>query len=214
MSVHNVKFEINNAVDEVVDFKTAGIKADVIAESTAATGVTIDGVILKDGGMTTAGDVAIVGAQTVSTTLTVTGATVHTGGNKTLAVVVPNADTAILAADSGKIHLITNVSADRAFTLPTAAAGLYYKFWSQEITADGHDWDFGTGSATNFFIGSIMWTVTAGAGTKVSSDNDSNDFLHVVIPDGGTWLEMYCDGTNWFVMGHVLSATTPAFSDS
>ena len=34
------------------DFGTVGIKADVIAEKTAATGVTIDGVLLKDGQVT------------------------------------------------------------------------------------------------------------------------------------------------------------------
>ena len=38
------------------DFGTAGIKADVIAESTAATGVTIDGVLAKDGALGSASD--------------------------------------------------------------------------------------------------------------------------------------------------------------
>jgi hypothetical protein len=27
-------------------------------------------------------------------------------------------------------------------------------------------------------------------------------------------VEMYCDGTNWFVTGHVASATAPAFGDA
>lgn len=50
MSVHNVAKEIERAAlnNAVFDFSDIGIKTDVIAESTAATGVTIDGVLLKD----------------------------------------------------------------------------------------------------------------------------------------------------------------------
>jgi len=49
------------ATSQAQDFGSNGIKADVIAESTAATGVTIDGVLLKDGqvdakGLTDLGD--------------------------------------------------------------------------------------------------------------------------------------------------------------
>lgn len=36
------------------DFGASGMKADVVAESTAATGVTVDGVLIKDGGVTIA----------------------------------------------------------------------------------------------------------------------------------------------------------------
>lgn len=39
---------------QTFDSGSAGIKADVIAESTAATGVTVDGVLVKDGGITLA----------------------------------------------------------------------------------------------------------------------------------------------------------------
>ncbi len=40
------------ATGQAQDFGTNGIKADVIAESTNATGVTVDGVLLKDAGVT------------------------------------------------------------------------------------------------------------------------------------------------------------------
>ena len=56
MSTFNVKAEINAAPDVVVDFKTTGVKADVIAESTANTGVTINGVLIKDSGLSGTGN--------------------------------------------------------------------------------------------------------------------------------------------------------------
>lgn len=53
MSTHNViTREINSAPDSAADFKTSGIKADVIAESTSANGVVVDSVTLKDGSVT------------------------------------------------------------------------------------------------------------------------------------------------------------------
>src|SRR3546814_11128225 len=39
------------AVIKTADWGSGGILADVIAESTAATGVTIDGLLIKDGGV-------------------------------------------------------------------------------------------------------------------------------------------------------------------
>ena len=46
------------------------------------------------------------------------------------------------------------------------------------------------------------------------SDNDSNDFLTLTLVEAGSMVEMYCDGTNWFVTGHVASATAPTFGDA
>ena len=49
---------------------------------------------------------------------------------------------------------------------------------------------------------------------KKSSDNDSNDFLTLTLVEAGSMVEMYCDGTNWFVTGHVASETAPSFGDA
>ena len=64
MTVANVKQEINQASDEVVDFKATGVKADVIAESTSAAGVTIDGVLVKDSGVLAPGPTSGIGYST------------------------------------------------------------------------------------------------------------------------------------------------------
>jgi predicted RecA/RadA family phage recombinase len=49
------------------DFGTTGIKADVVAESTAAAGVTVDGVLLKDGGITLADAANLIVGSTTGT---------------------------------------------------------------------------------------------------------------------------------------------------
>ncbi|MHC4176279.1 MAG: hypothetical protein ACYSWU_02165 [Planctomycetota bacterium] len=187
MSVANVINELNQSnsagIATVADYGDQGIKSDLIAESTSGSGTTLS------------------------------GATIRTGGDKTAMIAITDADYTVLAANSGKIHLVANVSADRTFTLPTAAAGLYYEFWSTVIAADGHDWIIDTGADANFFLGGLLWTVTAGDATAVVGDGDSNSILGIRVPDACTWIKMYCNGTNWYLAGHVLSATTPDFAD-
>lgn len=43
---------VAGATGQAQDFGTNGVKADVVAESTGAAGVTVDGVVVKDGGLT------------------------------------------------------------------------------------------------------------------------------------------------------------------
>lgn len=51
--------------DQTWDSGSAGIKADVIAESTSAAGVTVDGMLVKDGGFTAAGTSDLNGAKLI-----------------------------------------------------------------------------------------------------------------------------------------------------
>lgn len=195
------------------DFGSAGIKADVIAESTAATGVTADGVLLKDNGITASG------TNTLSGTTTISGALINSGGEKTVMIAIPDATPyTVLAANSGKIHIIANVSADTTINLPTAAAGLYYEFWHGMEAADGHDWIFNTGSNTNYFKGGLLFCDSdagpaAAEVLTIAGDGNSNSKLQVNLPSTGTIVKMYCDGTNWFLNGYVFSTTIPAFAD-
>ena len=127
---------------------------------------------------------------------------------------------AVLAADSGKIHIMPNFTASCTLTLPTAAAGLEYIFIGKAVAADAQDWIIKSPSATNYFIGGVSFADTdAGAGADeihagVWSNGSSNDFLTVVTPGAGTRIHVICDGTNWIVNGQVFSATVPAFSDT
>jgi hypothetical protein len=133
-------------------------------------------------------------------------------------VSVPDEATAISAANSGKPHLVANVSADRIFTLPTAAAGLDFEFIATVGAADGHDWIINTGSDTNYFVGSIVHLDTDAndAGDEivvVAPDGNSNSKLQINVPEGGTRVRLICNGTLWVVSGFAVSVTAPAFAD-
>jgi hypothetical protein len=134
---------------------------------------------------------------------------------------VTNAATySVLAADSGKIHIMPDFTSSCTLTLPTAAAGLEYTFIGKAVAADAQDWIIKSPSATNYFLGGVSFADTdAGAGADeihagVWSNGSTNDFLTVVTPGAGTRIHVICDGTNWIVNGQVFSATVPAFSDT
>ena len=126
----------------------------------------------------------------------------------------------VLAADSGKIHIIPDLTATCTLSLPAVASGLEYTFISKATAADAQDWKIKSASATNFFLGGVSFADTdAGAGADeihagVWSNGSSNDFLNVVTPGAGTRIHVICDGTNWIVNGQVFSATVPAFADT
>jgi len=177
------------------------IVTDTIEETTGGSGVTIDSVLLKDGGST------------------MSGVTLRTGGDKTAMIAVPNgASYAVLAANSGKVHIIADQGQDATLTLPAVAAGLYYEFWHGMEAADGHDWIFNTGADVNYFKGGLLF-VDSDAGpvgaevSTIAGDGNSHSKLQVNLPSTGTVVKMYCDGTNWFLNGTVFSTTIPAFAD-
>lgn len=126
----------------------------------------------------------------------------------------------VLAANSGKIHIMPDFTSSCTLTLPTAASGLEYIFLGKAVAADAQDWIIKSPSATNYFLGGVSFADTdAGAGADeihagVWSNGSSNDFLTVVTPGAGTRVHVICDGTNWIVNGQVFSATVPAFSDT
>lgn len=133
-------------------------------------------------------------------------------------VAVGDANYTVLAYNSGKPHIVANVSADRTFTLPAEADGLDFEFIADVVAADGHDWIFDSGSNTNFFTGGVIHldTDAGSAGDEVvvvASDGDSNSKLQINVPDAGTRVRFICNGTTWTVSGIVASATAPAFAD-
>lgn len=134
---------------------------------------------------------------------------------------VTNAATyTVLAANSGKPHIMPDFSASCTLTLPTAAAGLEFEFISKAVAADAQNWVFDTGSAAAFYLGGLAFADTdAGAGADeihagVFPNGSSNDIMTIVTPGAGTRIKLVCDGTNWIVCGQVFSATVPTFSDT
>jgi hypothetical protein len=122
----------------------------------------------------------------------------------------------VLAANSGKVHMIPDLTANMTLTLPTATAGLEYTFVGKGVAADAQNWIFAAGVP---YKGGLAFADTdAGAGADeihagVFPNGSSNDNMTIVTPGAGTIVRLYCDGTNWFVNGQVFSATVPSFAD-
>lgn len=125
----------------------------------------------------------------------------------------------VLAANTDLIHVIPDLTTDCTITLPTASAGLHYKFVSGTAAQDTADWIITMSSG--YFIGGGIYIDSDAAPTNadvftVGSDGNSNDFCRVLTPDQGTYVEVWCDGTNWYVDARVVSSTASslAFADT
>lgn len=156
--------------------------------------------------------------QTGIASFKIDGVTFMTGGNGGRRVAVGDADYTVLAKNSGRPHLVANVSADRTITLPTPEDGLDFEFIAQVAAADGHGWIFTTGSDTNYFLGGVVHldTDADAAGDEVvvvGPDLNSNSKLQINLPNAGTRIRFVCDGTLWTVSGFAVSTTAPTFAD-
>ena len=147
---------------------------------------------------------------------------IHVGELKVVAeytVAVTDAATyTVLAANSSKVHIMPNLTADCTISLPTVVDGLRYTFVYGGVAADAQDWIIDTGSDTNYFLGGLVHldTDAGSAGDEVvpiAGDGNSNSKLTVLTPDVGTRIDLFCDGTNWYLSGYVASATVPSFAD-
>ena len=171
----------------------------------------------------------ILGATTVTATgselnilsgVTATAAEINAAADVSGRVVtIANATTySVLAANSGKLHVIPDLTSSCTLSLPTASAGLEYTFIGKGVAADGQNWVINTGSDTNFFLGGVVH-LDANAGTGAdeivpsAGDGNSNSKMTVVTPGVGTRVNVFCDGTNWILSGFVVSDTVPSFAD-
>lgn len=124
----------------------------------------------------------------------------------------------VLAKNSGKLHVVPNLTADCTITLPTEEVGLSYEFIYGGAAADAQDWTILTTGNTNYFVGGVTH-LDADAGSAgdevvpVYADGNSNSSLNVLTPEVGTSVKLVCDGTLWYLNGIVVSATVPAFAD-
>lgn len=119
--------------------------------------------------------------------------------------------------DSGKIHLVPNLTADCTFTLPAAKSGLMYEFWYTGTAADAQDWIINTAATTSLFYGGLVHldTDAGSAGDEivvVDADQSNDDTMTILTPEAGTRVALVSDGTHWYVTGYVASATVPTFA--
>lgn len=149
------------------------------------------------------------------------GGTDGNGGGIKTGVPVSVTDAAtytVLAKNSGKIHVLPDLTADITITLPTEEVGLNYEFWYGGAAADAQDWTIVTTGNTNYYVGGLgHLDLNAGsAGDEVAvvfSDGNSNSSVNVLTPNAGTIVKVVCNGTLWYINGQVVSDTIPAFAD-
>lgn len=204
------------------NFIIDGVVADT---GTVAIGVTDHGLDFKlwaataaEGILWDASDEAL---EFTGANITLDAASVLTLGETVNAdVVVTDAATyTVLAANSGKVHLIGDLTQNTTINLPAEADGLYYKFIYIGGAADAHDHTIDSESNDNHFIGGVAFIDSdAGAGADeihagVFSDGNSNSILTLNNLTVGSWIEVHCDGTDWYLTGLVLSDTVPTLTD-
>ncbi len=140
--------------------------------------------------------------------------TVTTVGLNQPGVAVTNAaDYTVLAANTGKRHIIGDHAQVTTIQLPTEAAGLNYEFWYYGAAAETHDHIILTTGNGNAFKGGVVFLDVANAISQSNGNGSSNSSLTLNNMNGGTFIKMFCDGTNWFVTGNVVSDAAPTWAD-
>ena len=112
-------------------------------------------------------------------------------------------DTTLSITDSGKTFLLDAIG--EAITLPTALAGLKYKFICQATTATS-DWTITAPTSTIYGSAQV-----AGAVVAASAENTITLVIAKFLP--GDWFSLESDGTNWYVEGSVVTALGVTFTD-
>ena len=205
---------IDAADDITLDTADGGIS--LIADGAANGDITLDS--QDDLILTSTGKVTITNTEavTVSGALTMTGLATLTGINQQVVEVGDETAYDVLAANSGKLHVIPDLTGDLTMDLPAEAAGLYYKFIYVGGAADAQDWIIDSENNTNFFTGGLNTFDDDDTGaTPVYSDNSDDSICTVLTPGTGTEVEIWSDGTIWFINGTVVSgtATSVVFSN-
>ncbi len=185
-----------------------GITAGTLAASKAWTSDASLDTVMPTGGLLT---VQSGGAVTMNSgsTLTNNGAVVRAP------VFIADATPyTVLAADSGKLHIILEQANTITLNLPVIAAGLSYKFIMGGVATEAQNWVI-VATTPSFLNGGVAWTDlndTESNLAVVYGNGSSHLTLTVTTPAAGTEIEIYSNGTEWFVHGTVISDSTPAFT--
>lgn len=119
-------------------------------------------------------------------------------------VQLTNANTAISAVNTGKIHFIPALTVGtKTYTLPPVAAGLHYRFIAAPVGANLSQIAAIVAPAAAAIIQGALVNTNTGAGnvsTIVAKANGTfARFTATAVK--GDYIDLYCDGTNWHVSG-------------
>ncbi len=144
-----------------------------------------------------------------------TGGAITLGGIVQAPVFVADATPyAVLAANSGKTHIILEQTSSITLNLPVIAAGLSYKFIMGGVATEAQNWVI-VATTPSFYNGGIAWTDLNDAESNLAvvyANGTSHLTMTVTTPAAGTEIEIYSNGTEWFVHATVISDSTPAFT--
>ena len=144
----------------------------------------------------------------------ITGVLVTTTGLNQPGIAVTNAGTyQVLAANTGRVHIIGDFGQVCTITLPAAAAGLNYEFWYYGSAAETHDDTLKTTSNSFPFKGGVAFMDVANAISAVYPNGSTNSSMALNNMAGGTCFKVFTDGTSWFLTGTIVSDTAPTFAD-
>ncbi len=119
----------------------------------------------------------------------------------------------VLAANSGKLHIILEQTNSITLNLPAIAAGLSYKFVMGGVATEAQNWVI-VATTPSFYNGGVSWDDSNAVASPVPvyGNGTSHLTLTATTPEAGTAIEIYSNGTEWFVCGAVFSTATPAFT--
>ena len=120
----------------------------------------------------------------------------------------------VLAANSGKLHVILEQTSSITLNLPVIAAGLSYKFIMGGVATEAQNWVI-VATTPSFYNGGIAWIDLNDAESNLAvvyANGTSHLTLTVTTPAAGTVIEIYSSGAEWFVFANVISDSTPAFT--
>lgn len=115
------------------------------------------------------------------------------------AVRITSAQT-LTQGDNGKTIFLDAAGGAYTVTLPSVRAGLHFRFFVQEKTPSGAI-TIAAGSAIIFgWMGEAEVTTNDDA----PGSSDATGISNIIFGTGcsrGTFVEMHCDGTSWYIMG-------------
>lgn len=161
--------------------------------------------VIKYNGFNTEKDINASGANTFSGATTFSAAVSFTGAVTLTGAVVENteivtATNVLTAAESGKI-LFLSAAAGFETTLPTAAAGLHFRFIVETApTSNGYTI---TGAPADKIYGTVACSGAENTVNGVTAAAADNVILVANQALIGDLVEFFSDGTNWYVTGNV-----------
>jgi hypothetical protein len=154
----------------------------------SATGTNVEAIKVDDGAVVFDETLTVTGACTFSSTITYR--------DKTETVAATNA---ISADESGSVFFLSHAT-EFVSTLPAPTAGLHFTF----IVANAPETDSYT-IVTNASANIIVGNASSAEDAAGSCDFEASGCDTITFVDGkavvGDWVELFCDGTNWFTRG-------------